>query len=56
MFNGIDEDFDDVTIRTFKVSLLAEHDLRKFLTGKLVRSVRRLMDHIDEYKWDQKDQ
>ena len=39
MFNGIDEDFDDVAIRTFKVSLPTEHDLRKSLTKKLVRSV-----------------
>ncbi|XP_075663064.1 uncharacterized protein LOC142632571 [Castanea sativa] len=34
MFNEIDEDFDDVAIRTFKVGLLAEHDLRKSLTKK----------------------
>ena len=39
MFNEINGDFDDVTIRTFKVGLLAEHDLRKSLTKKLVRSV-----------------
>ena len=39
MFNGIDKDFDDVAIRTFKVSLPTEHDLRKSLTKKLVRSV-----------------
>ena len=38
MFNEIDGDFDDVTIRIF--SLLAEHDLRKCLTKILVRSVR----------------
>ncbi|XP_050249315.1 uncharacterized protein LOC126696672 [Quercus robur] len=50
MFNEIDGDFDDVAIRTFKVGLPAEHDLRKLLTKKPVRSVRRLMDHIDEYK------
>ena len=36
MFNEIDGDFDEVTIRTFKVGLLAEHGLRKSLTGKLV--------------------
>ncbi|XP_050242245.1 uncharacterized protein LOC126691229 [Quercus robur] len=51
MFNEIEGDFDDVTIRTFKVGLLAEHDLRKYLTKKSVRSMRRLMDRIDEYKW-----
>ena len=56
MFNEIDEDFDDVAIRTFKVSLLAEHDLRKSLTRKPVRSVRQLMDRIDEYKQVEEDQ
>ena len=50
MFNEIDGDFDSVAIRTFKVSLPTEHDLRKSLTKKLIRSVRRLMDRIDEYK------
>ena len=49
MFNEIDEDFDDMTIRTFKVSLLTEYDLRKSLTKKLVKSVHWLMDRIDEY-------
>ena len=50
MFKEIDRDFDNVAIRTFKVGLPAEHDLRKSLTKKPVRSVRRLMDRIDEYK------
>ena len=50
MFNEIDGNFDNVAIKTFKLSLPVEHDLRKSLTKKLVRSVRRLMDHIDEYK------
>ena len=50
MFNEIDGDFDYVAIRTLKVSLPAEHNLRKSLTKKLIRSVRRLMDRIDEYK------
>ena len=40
IFNEIDGDFDDVAIRTFKVSLPAGHDLRKSLTKKPVRSVR----------------
>ena len=44
MFNKIDGDFDDVTISTFKLGLLAEHDLRKSLTGKSVTSIRQLMD------------
>ena len=56
MFNEIDEDFDDVAIRTFKVSLPVEHDLRKSLTKKSVRSVRRLMDCIDKYKQVKEDQ
>ena len=50
MFNEIGGDFDDMAIRTFKVGLPIKHDLRKSLTKKLVRSVRRLMDRIDEYK------
>ena len=56
MFNEIDGDFDDMAIRTFKVGLPAEHDLKKFLIKKPVRSVRRLMDHIDEYKRVEEDQ
>ena len=56
MFNEIDGNFDDVAIRTFKVNLPAEHDLRKSLTRKLVRSVRQLIDHIDEYKQVKEDQ
>ena len=40
MFNEIDGNFDDVAIRTFKVGLPAEHDLRKSLTKKPVGSVR----------------
>ena len=50
MFNEIDGDFDDMAIRAFKVGLPTEHDLRKSLTKKPVRSVRRLMDRIDKYK------
>ena len=56
MFNEIDGDFNDVTIRTFEVGLSTEHNLRKSLTKKLVRNVRRLMDHIDEYKRVEEDQ
>ena len=55
MFNEIDEDFEDVAIRTFKVGLATEHDLRKSLTMKLARSMRQLMDRIDEYKWVEED-
>ena len=34
MFNEIDGNFDDVAIKTLKVGLPTEHDLRKSLTGK----------------------
>jgi len=50
MFNEIDGDFNDLTIRTFKVGLSAEHSLRKSLIGKLANSIRQLMDQIDKYK------
>ena len=50
MFNEIYGNFDDVAIRTFKVGLPIEHDLRKSLTRKPARSVHQLMDRIDEYK------
>ena len=50
MFNEIDGSYDDVTISTFKAGLLAEHDLRKSLTSKLVTSVHLLMDRIDKYR------
>ena len=50
MFNEIDRDFEDVAIRTFKVSLPTEHNLRKSLTRKPARSMLQLMDRIDEYK------
>ena len=56
MFNEIDGNFDDVAIRTFKVGLLAEHNLRKSLTKKPVRSVRWLMDRINEYKQVKEDE
>ena len=56
MFNEINGNFDNVAIRTFKVNLPVEHDLRKSLTRKLVRSVRQLMNRIDKYKQVEKDQ
>ena len=39
MFNEIDGGFDEVAIKTFKVSLPPEHGLRRSLTGKLVTSL-----------------
>ena len=56
MFNEIDGDFDEVVIKTFKVSLPSEHDLRKFLIGKPVTSLRQLMDRVDKYKRIEDDQ
>ena len=56
IFNEIDGDFDDVAIRTFKVGLPSEYDLRKSLTKKPIRSVRQLMDRINEYKRLEEDQ
>ena len=50
MFNEIDYDFDEVAIKTFKLSLPAEHGLRKSLTGKPITSLRQLMDRVDKYK------
>ena len=49
-FNEIDGDFEDVAIRTFNIGLPAEHDLRKLLTKKPVRSICQLMDHINKHK------
>ena len=43
-FNEIDGDFEDVAIRTFKVGLPTNHDLRKSLTMKLAWSMRQFMD------------
>ena len=56
MFNEVDGDFDDMAISTFKLGLLAEHGLRKSLTGKPVDGIRQLMDWIDMYKMVEEDQ
>ena len=56
MFNEIGGNFDQVTIRTFKVGLPAEHNLRKSLSRKPARSVRQLKNYIDEYKQVEEDQ
>ena len=56
MFNEIDGDFDDMAIKTFKFDPSIEHDLKKSLTKKPVRSVRRLIDRIDKYKRVEEDQ
>ena len=56
MFNEIDGDFDEVAVRTFKVSLPSEHSLRKSLTSKPVTSLLQLMDWVDIYKRIEDDQ
>ena len=56
MFNEIYGDFDDVAIKTFKVSLPFEQGLRKSLIGKPVTSLRQLIDRIDKYKRIENDQ
>ena len=56
MYNEIDGDFNDVTISTFKVGLPTKHGLRKSLTGKLITSMRQLMDRINKYKRVEEDQ
>ena len=56
MFNKIDEDFEDVAVKTFKVGILAEHELRKSWTKKPVQSMRQLMDWIDKHKPVEDDQ
>ena len=50
MFNEIDGDFDEITVKTFKVGLPSEHNLKKSLTGRPVTSLRQLMDRVDKYK------
>ena len=56
MFNEIDGDFDEVTIKTFKVGLPSEQELRKSLTGKPTTSLHQLMDRVDKYKRIEDDQ
>ena len=56
MFNEIDDDFDDVAIKPFKVGLLFEHGLRKSLIGKPVTNLRQLIDWVDKYKRIEDDQ
>ena len=49
-YNEIDGNFEDVAVRTFKVRLPAEHELRKSLMMKSTLNMRQLIDHIDKYK------
>ena len=48
MYNEVDRDFEDVVVRTFKVGLLTEYELRKSLTMKFALNMRQLMDRIDK--------
>ena len=47
MYNEIDGDFEDVTVRTFKVGLPIEHELRKSLMMKSALNMGQLKDRID---------
>ena len=49
-YNEIDGDFEDVVVRTFKVGLPTEHELRKSPTMKPTLSMCQLMDRIDKNK------
>ena len=55
-YNEIDRNFENVAVRTFKVRLPVEHELRKSLTMKSALNMCQLMDRIDKYKWVEEDQ
>ena len=55
-YNEIDGNFKDVVVRTFKVGLPTEHELRKLLSMKSALNMRQLMDRIDKYKQVDEDQ
>ena len=55
-YNEIDGNFKDVVVRTFKVSLPTEHELRKLLSMKSALNMHQLMDRIDKYKQVDEDQ
>ena len=55
-YNKVDGDFEDVAMRTFKVGLPTEHELRKSLAKKSTLNMRQLMDHIDKYQRLEEDQ
>ena len=50
IFNEINDDFDEIAIKTFKVSLPAKHGLRKSLMGKLVASLWTELRSIKGFK------
>ena len=55
-YNEIDGNFENVAVRTFKVSLPTKHELRKSLMMKSALNMRQLMDCIDKYKRVEEDQ
>ena len=50
LFNEIDGDFEDMAVRTFKMGLPMNSDLRKSLIMKPAQDMQQLMDRIKEYK------
>ena len=56
MYNEIEGDYDNIAISTFKSGLPTKHGLRKSLTGKLVTSLRQLINRINKYKRVEEDQ
>ena len=56
MYNEVEEDFEDVAVRTFKVGLPTKHDLRKSLIMKSALNMHQLMDCIEKYKRLKEDQ
>ena len=56
MYNEIEGDYDNIAISTFKSGLPTKHGQRKSLTGKLVTSLRQLINRINKYKRVEEDQ
>ena len=56
LFNEIYGDFEDMAVRTFKMGLPMNSDLRKSLIMKPVQDMQQLMDRIKEYKRVEDDQ
>ena len=55
-YNEIDGNFEDLAVRTFKVGLPTEHELRKSLTMKPALSMGQLINCIGKYKRVKEDQ
>ena len=50
LYNELDGDFEDMAVRTFKSKLPTEPDLWESLTMKPTRTMKQLMDWMDEHK------